>query len=93
MNTTAATSGATRPTVCRQPDSDFIDKSPWPHPNSTRIGMAVPSKADPEFEKISVMMISIAENKDLGYTLGAVESPTKPVDFKRLLGKIESLIG
>jgi len=55
--------------------------------------MAVPSKADPEFEKISVMMISIAGNKDLGYTLGAVESLTKPVDFNRLLGKIESLIG
>lgn len=55
--------------------------------------MPVPSKADPEFEKIPVMMISIAGDKDLGYTLGAVESLTAPVDFKRLLGKIEALIG
>ena len=41
-------------------------------------------KADPELEKIPVMMISIAGDKDLGYTLGAVESLTKPVDREHL---------
>jgi PAS domain S-box-containing protein len=41
-------------------------------------------KADPELENIPVMMISIAGDKDLGYTLGAVECLTKPVDRDRL---------
>jgi CheY-like chemotaxis protein len=41
-------------------------------------------KADPELEHIPVMMISIAGDKDLGYTLGAVECLTKPVDRDRL---------
>jgi PAS domain S-box-containing protein len=41
-------------------------------------------KADPELQDIPVMMVSIAGDKDLGYTLGAVESLTKPVDRDRL---------
>ncbi len=41
-------------------------------------------KADPELEHIPVMMISIAGDKDLGYTLGAVECLTKPVDRGKL---------
>jgi PAS domain S-box-containing protein len=41
-------------------------------------------KADPELEQIPVMMISIAGDKDLGYTLGAVECLTKPVDRDKL---------
>jgi len=41
-------------------------------------------KADPELEHIPVMMISIAGDKDLGYTLGAVEYLTKPVDRDKL---------
>jgi len=41
-------------------------------------------KADPELEKIPVLMISIAGDKDMGYTLGAVESLTKPVDRDKL---------
>jgi PAS domain S-box-containing protein len=41
-------------------------------------------KADPELENIPVMMISIAGDKDLGYTLGAVECLTKPVDRDKL---------
>jgi len=41
-------------------------------------------KADPELEHIPVMMISIVGDKDLGYTLGAVECLTKPVDRDRL---------
>ena len=41
-------------------------------------------KADPELAGTPVMMISIAGEKDLGYTLGAVECLTKPVDRGRL---------
>jgi len=41
-------------------------------------------KADPELRDIPVMMISIAGDKDLGYTLGAVECLTKPVDRDKL---------
>ena len=41
-------------------------------------------KADPELQHIPVMMISIAGDKDLGYTLGAVECLTKPVDRDKL---------
>jgi hypothetical protein len=41
-------------------------------------------KADPELENIPVMMVSIAGDKDLGYTLGAVDCLTKPVDRDKL---------
>jgi PAS domain S-box-containing protein len=41
-------------------------------------------KADPELKDTPVMMISIAGDKDLGYTLGAVECLTKPVDRDQL---------
>ena len=41
-------------------------------------------KADPELANIPVLMISIAGDKDMGYTLGAVESLTKPVDRDKL---------
>ncbi len=41
-------------------------------------------KADPELAHIPVMMVSIAGDKDLGYTLGAVECLSKPVDRDQL---------
>jgi PAS domain S-box-containing protein len=41
-------------------------------------------KADPALEKIPVMMISIAGDKELGYSLGAIEYLSKPVDRDRL---------
>jgi len=41
-------------------------------------------KSDPELADTPVMMISIAGDRDLGYTLGAVECLTKPVDRERL---------
>lgn len=37
-------------------------------------------KAHPETKDIPVVMVSIAPDKDRGYTMGAVESLTKPVD-------------
>jgi len=41
-------------------------------------------KSDPELADVPVMMISIAGDRDLGYTLGAVECLTKPVDREKL---------
>jgi PAS domain S-box-containing protein len=41
-------------------------------------------KADPELKDVPVMIVSIIGDKDLGYTLGAVEYLTKPVDRDKL---------
>jgi len=41
-------------------------------------------KADPELHDIPVMVVSIVGEKDLGFTLGAVEYMTKPVDRDKL---------
>jgi CheY-like chemotaxis protein len=46
-------------------------------------------KSDPELEHIPVIMVSIVADKDMGYTLGAVESLTKPVDRKQLLQLVD----
>jgi CheY-like chemotaxis protein len=41
-------------------------------------------KADPNLEDVPVLMVTIVGEKDLGYTLGAVEHMRKPVDRSRL---------
>ena len=41
-------------------------------------------KADPALSEIPVMMITIVGDKDIGYSLGAVEYLTKPVDRDKL---------
>jgi CheY-like chemotaxis protein len=46
-------------------------------------------KADPELHHIPVIMVSIIGDRDLGYSLGAVESLTKPVDRKKLLEVVQ----
>ena len=46
-------------------------------------------KADPELQHIPVIMVSIVGDRDLGYSLGAVESLTKPVDRKKLLDVVQ----
>jgi PAS domain S-box-containing protein len=53
-------------------------------------------KADPKLDRIPVIMISIAGDKDLGFTLGAVECLTKPVDrdkLRRLVSQYASASG
>ncbi len=50
-------------------------------------------KADPELVQIPVIMVSIASDKDMGYTLGAVESLTKPVDRTMLLKLVNQHAG
>jgi hypothetical protein len=46
-------------------------------------------KSDPELEHIPVIMVSIVADRDMGYTLGAVESLTKPVERKQLLQLVD----
>jgi CheY-like chemotaxis protein len=46
-------------------------------------------KADPDLQHIPVIMVSIVGDRDLGYSLGAVESLTKPVDRKKLLDIVQ----
>ncbi len=41
-------------------------------------------KADPAVADIPVMMVTVTDEKDKGFTLGAAEFLTKPVDFPRL---------
>ncbi len=42
-------------------------------------------KADPTVAHIPVIMLTIEDNKNLGYTLGAADYLTKPIDRQRLL--------
>ncbi|UCG24878.1 MAG: response regulator [Chloroflexota bacterium] len=50
-------------------------------------------KDDPELNHIPVIMASIVADKDMGYTMGAVESLTKPVDRKLLLELVQQYAG
>jgi len=53
-------------------------------------GWAVLSKlkADPELADIPVIMLTMSDQKDLGFTLGAIDYFNKPVDRERLAGAI-----
>jgi len=50
-------------------------------------------KADPHLRHIPVMMVTIEGGKDLGYTLGAVEHLTKPVDREMLVRLVRQYAG
>jgi signal transduction histidine kinase/CheY-like chemotaxis protein len=50
-------------------------------------------KADPDLREIPVMMVTIEGQKDLGYTLGAVEHLTKPVDREMLVRLVRQYAG
>lgn len=50
-------------------------------------------KADEELVSIPVIMVTILDNRQLGFTLGASEYLTKPVDFDRLASVIHKLRG
>ncbi|MGK0263157.1 MAG: CheY-like chemotaxis protein [Planctomycetota bacterium] len=50
-------------------------------------------KADPALSGIPVVMITIAGERELGYSLGAVDYLTKPVDRKLLLKVVRELGG
>lgn len=46
-------------------------------------------KADPEVADIPVIMVSVVENKNLAFALGATDYLTKPIDRKRLALMLE----
>ncbi|MGD2032404.1 MAG: response regulator, partial [Gammaproteobacteria bacterium] len=48
-------------------------------------------KADETTRNIPVVMVTIVDDKNLGYTLGAAEYLTKPVDRKRLIDAMHRL--
>jgi DNA-binding response OmpR family regulator len=54
-------------------------------------GWAVVSalKADPELSDIPVVMLTIVDDQKLGFTLGAADYLTKPIDWKRLTSVLE----
>jgi len=50
-------------------------------------------KADPQLERIPVILLTITDDQNLGYALGAAEYLTKPVDWDRLgsiLGRMQA---
>jgi len=50
-------------------------------------------KEDPVTADIPVVMLTLAENRALGYALGATEYLTKPVDRDRLMAVLGNLLG
>ncbi|MEW6280385.1 MAG: transporter substrate-binding protein, partial [Candidatus Eremiobacterota bacterium] len=50
-------------------------------------------KADPATQDIPVVILSILEDRNLAYSLGATEYLTKPVERQRLLRLIQELVG
>jgi CheY-like chemotaxis protein/anti-sigma regulatory factor (Ser/Thr protein kinase) len=50
-------------------------------------------KSDPETAKIPVVMVTIVDDRNLGYSLGASDYFTKPIDRERLVTTISKLCG
>jgi CheY-like chemotaxis protein len=50
-------------------------------------------KADPGLANIPVVIVTILDNKDMGYTLGAADYLTKPIDQQRLVSIIRQHCG
>ena len=50
-------------------------------------------KADPDVADIPVVMLTIVDDKNLGYALGAADYLTKPIDRERLVAVLEATIG
>jgi signal transduction histidine kinase/DNA-binding response OmpR family regulator len=50
-------------------------------------------KSDPALDHIPVIMVTIVDDRNLGYTLGASEFMTKPIDRSRLLTLVRSFTG
>ena len=50
-------------------------------------------KADPEVSKIPVVMASILDEKNKGFSLGASDFVSKPIEKDRLINSIQTLIG
>jgi signal transduction histidine kinase/DNA-binding response OmpR family regulator len=48
-------------------------------------------KNDPDLMDIPVIMVTIVDDKQLGFSLGAVDYVTKPIDWSRMYGLLERL--
>jgi CheY-like chemotaxis protein len=46
-------------------------------------------KADPELSEIPVIMMTMTDNRNLGFALGATDYLSKPIDRKRLVALLE----
>ena len=46
-------------------------------------------KADPELHEIPVIMLTMVDNKSMGYALGAAEYMTKPINRERLVALLK----
>ncbi|MBV8087132.1 MAG: response regulator, partial [Chloroflexi bacterium] len=49
-------------------------------------------KSDPETRDIPVIVVSVVDNRELGFALGASDYLVKPIDRRALLGALERLI-
>jgi signal transduction histidine kinase/CheY-like chemotaxis protein len=50
-------------------------------------------KSDPELQNIPVVMLTIVDDRNLGFSLGASEFMTKPIDRNRLTALVRKLTG
>lgn len=73
------------------------------HPEAITLDLLMPGidgwsvltqlKADPALANIPVVILTILDNKDMGYTLGAADYLTKPIDQQRLVSVIKRYCG
>lgn len=54
---------------------------------------ALKASDDARLAQIPVVIVTVVDNKQMGYALGAAEFVTKPVDFERLASLLRSLTG
>jgi signal transduction histidine kinase/CheY-like chemotaxis protein len=69
------------------------------HPDAITLDVMMPEmdgwavlaalKADPDLAEIPVIVLSILDDRNLGYTLGAADYLTKPIDRDRLIAVLE----
>ena len=81
--------------VCASDGEEGLELARTLHPSLITLDVMMPGldgwavlrqlKTDPDLSEIPVMMVSIESQKDLGFTLGAVEHLTKPVDRELLI--------
>jgi len=72
------------------------------HPDAITLDVMMPGmdgwavltelKSDPDLARIPVIMLTIVEDKNMGYMLGASDYMTKPIDRHRLLDVLQKFI-
>ncbi|UBF25798.1 response regulator [Kovacikia minuta CCNUW1] len=79
--------------------AEGIRKAKELHPDAITLDVMMPSmdgwtvlstiKADPDLAEIPVIMLTMVDDKNIGYTLGATDYLTKPVDRNRLISLLK----